>query len=167
MVDRNKLNSILEFTYIRSTISSNGCIGDEIQRRMAKPGASFGRLRQRLWNNHHVSYTEPRPGRQVKKLQAFMMRHLRPIMRITWMDKVINKDILERTGLPSRGDLMIRKNLRWTEHLMRPKEIIYSQLSSGLWFKDTIKRNLKLRDIKTDSWTSRSQQRDKWAAIIK
>ena len=54
MVDGNKLNSLLEFIYIRSTISSNGCIDDEIQRRMAKASASFGRLHQRLWNNHHV-----------------------------------------------------------------------------------------------------------------
>ena len=153
--------------------------------------ASFGRLRQRLWNNHHVSmrvkgkiyraivlstllygaeaWTVYR--RQVKKLHAFMMRHLRSIMRITWMDKVTNKEILERTGLPSMEDLLIRKNLRWTGHLMRmssdrlPKQVLYSQLSSGhrkrgrprLRFKDTIKRNLKLRDIKIDSWTSLSQ----------
>ncbi|KAK2182110.1 hypothetical protein NP493_366g02039 [Ridgeia piscesae] len=96
-------------------------------------------------------------------------------MRITWMDKVTNKDILERTGLPSMEDLLIRKNLRWTGHLMRmstdrlSKQILYSQLFSGhrkrgrprLRFKDTIKGNLKLRDIKTDSWTSLSQQRDK------
>ncbi|KAK2182263.1 hypothetical protein NP493_359g06024 [Ridgeia piscesae] len=73
------------------------------------------------------------------------------------------------------GRFLIRKNLRWTGHLMRmsldrlPKQLLYSQLSSGhrkrgrprLRFKDTIKRNLKLRDIKTDSWTSLSQQRDK------
>ena len=57
--------------------------------------------------------------RQVKKLHAFMMRHLRSIKRITWMKKVTNKDILERTGLPSMEDLLIRKNLRWTGHLMR------------------------------------------------
>ena len=55
MVDGNKLNSVLEFTYIGSTISSNVCIDNEIQRTMAKASASFGRLRQRLWNNHHVS----------------------------------------------------------------------------------------------------------------
>ena len=53
------------------------------------------------------------------------------------MDKVTNKEILERTGLPSMEDLLIRKNLQWTGHLMRmspdklPKQIIYSQLSSG------------------------------------
>ncbi|KAK2178065.1 hypothetical protein NP493_564g03041 [Ridgeia piscesae] len=93
--------------------------------------------------------------------EAFMMRHLLSIMRITWMDKVTNKDILERTRVPSMEDLLIRKNLRWTGHLMRvspdrlQKQILYSQLFSGhrkrgrprLRFKDTIKRNLKLRDI--------------------
>ena len=93
------------------------------------------------------------------------------------------QDILELTGLPSMEDLLIRKNLRWTG-LMRmsqdrlSKQILYFQLSSGhrtrgrprqsrLQFKDTIKRNLKLRDIKTDSWTSLSQQRDKRKAIVK
>ena len=55
MVDGNKLNSLLEFTYLGSTISSNGGIDDEIQRRNAKASAYFGRLRQILWNNHHVS----------------------------------------------------------------------------------------------------------------
>ncbi|KAK2176303.1 hypothetical protein NP493_672g01003 [Ridgeia piscesae] len=112
--------------------------------------------------------------------EAFMMRHLRSIMTITWMDKVTNKEILERTGLPSMEDL-IRKNLRWTGHLMRmspdrlPKQVLYSQLSSGhrkrgrprLRFNDTIKRSLKLRDLKTDSWTSLSQQRDIWRAVVK
>ena len=122
MVERNKLNSVLEFTYLGRTISSNECIGDEIQRRLAKASASFGRLHQRLWNNRHVSmrfkgkiyraivlstlfygaeaWTVYR--RQVKKLHAFMMRHLCSIMKITWMDKVENKEILERTGLPCK-----------------------------------------------------------------
>ena len=75
MVDGNKLNSVLEFNYIGSTISSNGCIDDEIQRRMAKGNAYFGRLRHTLEQppcglkaRYTVqscctpSYTEPRPG---------------------------------------------------------------------------------------------------------
>ena len=112
--------------------------------------------------------------RHLKKLHAFMIRHRRSIMKITWMDKVTNKEILERTGLPSMEHLLIRKNLRWTRHLMRmspdrlSKQVLYSQLSSGhrksgrprLRFKDTINRNLKIRDIKIDSWTSLSHQRD-------
>ena len=54
-IDGNKLNAVLEFTYLGRTISSNVCIDHEIQRGMAKTSASFGRLRQRLWHNHHVS----------------------------------------------------------------------------------------------------------------
>ena len=74
------------------------------------------------------------------------------------MDKVTNKEILDRTGLPSLEGLLIRKNLRWTGHLMRisrdrlPNQVIYYQLYSGhrkrgrprLRFKNTIKINLKL-----------------------
>ena len=55
-------------------------------------------------------------------------------MKKTWMDKVTNKEILERTGLPSMEDLLIRKNLRWTGHLMR--------MSPD-----------RLRNIRTYSWT--------------
>ena len=96
------------------------------------------------------------------------------------MDKVTNKDILERTWLQSMENLLISKNLWWTGHLMSmssdrlPKQMLYFQLSSGhrkrerprLRSKDTIKRTLKLRYINTDSWTSLSQQRDKWRAIV-
>ena len=57
MVDRKKLNSVLKITYLGSTISSNGCINNEIQRRMVKATPSFSRLRQRLWNNHHSNLT--------------------------------------------------------------------------------------------------------------
>ena len=101
--------------------------------------------------------------RQVKKQHAFMMRHLRSIIRITSMDKMTNKEILERTGLPSMEDLLNRKNLRWTGHLLRmspdrlPKQVLYCQLSHRkrgrprLRFNDTIKINLKLRNIKIDS----------------
>ncbi len=55
MVDENKLKPVTEFTYIGSTISNNECTDDDIQSRTAKAIASFGRLRQRLWHNHHVS----------------------------------------------------------------------------------------------------------------
>ena len=64
---------------------------------------------------------EPRPGQCTDDM-------------ITWMDKVTNKEIL---GLPSMEHLLIRKNLRWTGHLVRmspdrlPKQILYSQPSSG------------------------------------
>ena len=65
----------------------------------------------------------------------------------------------------------------WTPHgdVTRQATKAGSLLSTVFWsqkerarlrFKDTIKRNLKLRDITTDSWASLSQRRDKWRAIV-
>ncbi|KAK2169580.1 hypothetical protein NP493_1184g01007 [Ridgeia piscesae] len=101
MVDGNKLNSVLEFTYLGRTIAS------KIYRAIVLSTFLYGAETLTVYR------------RQVKKLHAFMMRHLLSVMRITWMDKVTNKDIFERTGLPSLEDLLIRKNLRCPEHLMR------------------------------------------------
>ena len=50
--------------------------------------------------------------RHVKKLYAFMMRHLWSIMKIKWQDKVTNIKVIKWAGLPSMEDLLIRKNLR-------------------------------------------------------
>ena len=51
-----------------------------------------------------------------------------------------------------------------------PRQVLYSQLPEGqgprgrprLRYKDTIERNLKKRDIDTNSWKSLAQQRDVW-----
>ena len=173
-VDETTLNHVKEFTYLGSIIASDGHIEAELQKTMSKASMLFGRLRERLWNNHNVSIrvkgkiyraiilstllygaeTWTVYRRHVKKLHAFMMRHLRSIMKIRWQDKVTNIKVLKRAGLPSMEDLLIRKNLRWTGHLLRmptdrlPRQVLYSQLPDGqrpsgrprLRYKDTIMR---------------------------
>ena len=54
-VDETTLNHVKELTYIGSIIASNGHIEAELQKRISKARMSFGRLRERLWNNHNVS----------------------------------------------------------------------------------------------------------------
>ena len=118
---------------------------------------SFGRLRERLWNNSNVSirvkgklfraitlstliyrdetWTVYRS--HVKKLYTFMMRHLQSIMKIKLQDKVTNIQVLKRVRLPSLENLIIRNNLRWTGHLLRvptdriPRQVLNSQLPQG------------------------------------
>lgn len=201
LVDGTALKQVDDFTYLGSTISKDGRIDSELVKRMSKASSAFGRLRTRLWNNHHVStrvkckiyraivlstllygaesWTLYKS--QVNKLHAFMMRHLRSIMRITWKDKVTNKEILERAQLPSMEDLLIRKNLRWTGHVIRmpserlPKQLLFSQLPAGergigrprLRYKDTVKRNLKRRQIDLKTWTTVAGQRAVWRSAVK
>ena len=111
-----------------------------------------------------------------KKLHAFMMRHMRSIMNIKWQDKVSNIKVFKRAGLHSMEDLLIQKNICWTAHLLKMPtdhllmKVLYSQLPEEqrprgrtcLRYKDTIKRNLKKRDIDTNSWKSLALQRDVW-----
>ena len=120
------------------------------------------------------TWTEYR--RHVRKLHAIMMRHLRSIMKVRWQDKVTNIKVLKRARLLSMENLLIRKNIRWIGHLLRmptdrlSMQVLYSQLLQGqqscghlrLCYKDTIKRNLKKRDIDTNSWKSLALQRDVW-----
>ena len=48
---------------------------------------------------------------QLQKLYAHMMRHLRAIMNISWKDKIINIEVLDRAGLPSMEVMLIQMNL--------------------------------------------------------
>ena len=43
-----------EFTYLGSIIVRDGHIEAELQKRMSKASMSFGRLRERLWNNKNI-----------------------------------------------------------------------------------------------------------------
>ena len=156
-VDETTLNHVKEFTYLGIIIASDGHIEAELQKRMSKASMSFGRLRERLWNNHNVSIrvkgkiyraiilstllygaeTWTVYRRHVKKLHAFMMRHLRSIMKIRWQDKVTNIKVLKQAGLPSMEDLLIRKNLRWTGHLLRmPTDRLPRQVSTRSYQTD-------------------------------
>ena len=117
---------------------------------------------------------------QVHKLHAFMMRHLREIMKITWKDKVTNKEILERANLPSMEDLLIRKNIVGrTCHENALWEITKANLFSQLpaderaigrprhRYKDIDKRNLKQRQINTKTWITTANQRSVWRTSVK
>ena len=146
------------------TTTLEGCqhshhLQKHLQKRMSKASMSFGHLRERPWNNHNVSIrvkgkiyhaiilftllygdeTWTMYRRHVKKLHTFMMRHLRSIMKIRWQEKVTNIKVLKRAGLPSMEDLLSRKNLRWTGHLLRmptdrlPRQVLYSQLPTTTW----------------------------------
>ena len=84
---------------------------------------SFGRLRERLWNNHNVSIrvkgkiyraiilatllygaeTWTVYRRHVTKLHALMMRHMRSIMTIRWQNKVTKHTSSQAARIPFYG----------------------------------------------------------------
>ena len=58
-------------------------------------------------------------------------------MNISWKDKITNKVILEKVGLPPMADILNQMNLRWLGHVERmdfarlPRQLLYPQLRDG------------------------------------
>ncbi len=185
-IEGNNLASVKSFTYLGSAITDDTKLDAEIQTRMSKAAAAFGRLRTRLWDNNNVrakvkcrvyvavvistllygaeSWTIYKA--QVKKLHVFMMRHLRSILRIKWWQHVSNTEVIRRAGILPMNELLMQKNLRWAGHVARmkeeriPKHILFSQLVSG---KRSVGRpKLRYKDTVKRNLKEKSIPPDSW-----
>ena len=64
-------------------------------------------------------------------------KHPPCILGISWQDKLINADVLSRTGLPTMYTLLRQRRLPWLGHVRPmedgriPKEILYGELALG------------------------------------
>ena len=118
---------------------------------------------------------------QEKRLNVFHMRCPTCILGITWKDKVTNKVVLEKAGIPSLYTLLKQRRMRWLGHVTRmkddriPKDLLYGELATGkrptgrpqLRFKDVCKRDLQVLGINTDSWEVTATDRDAWRHTVK
>ena len=74
---------------------------------------------------------------QQKRLNVFHMHCLRRILGITWQDKVTNKVVLEKAGIPSLYTLLKQRRMQWLGHVTRmkagriPKDLLYGELAIG------------------------------------
>ena len=111
---------------------------------------------------------------QEKRLNVFHMRCLRLILEITLQDKVTNKVMLEKAGIPSLYTLLKQRRMRWLGHVTRmeegriPKDFLYGELATRkrpigrpqVRFKDICKRDLQVLGINTDSLEMAATDRD-------
>jgi len=113
------LQAVDKFCYLGSVLSSAANIDDDVNARLAKANAAFGRLSKSLWNNHGIrlatkisvyravvlttllygceSWTVYR--RHIAKLDQFHLRCLRKIAHIKWQDMIPNTDVLARCDI--------------------------------------------------------------------
>ena len=153
----NKLNVVSQFTYLGSIMSDDCKIDKEIEARIKKASASYGRLTERIWNNSAIKLktklaiykavvmstllfgceTWTCHQKHIKMLDRFHLRHLRFILRIKWQDLVPNTEVLSRCKIPGIESFLFLHRLRWAGHLMRmenkrlPKKLLLSELADG------------------------------------
>ena len=108
------------------------------------------------------------------------MRCLRRILHIIWQDKVTNKSVLERAGIPNKYTLLKQRRMRWLRHVVRmddgriPKTLLHGELAQGkrptgrlqLRYKDVCKRDLRAMDIDLTTWEAVASDRTAWRQTV-
>ncbi|XP_052799506.1 uncharacterized protein LOC128231126 [Mya arenaria] len=157
LVKDTKLNVVDRFTYLGSTLSRAVHINDEINCRIAKASAAFGRLRTNVWERRGIKLdtkisvyravvlttllyaceTWTVYARHARKLNHFHMTCLRRLLHIRWQDRIPDTEVLARSKLTSIHVILQKTQLRWTGHVHRmsdnriPKQLLYGELQDG------------------------------------
>ena len=145
------------FTYLGSTLSQNVTIDDEVNVRIARASATFGRLHANVWNRRGISLqtklkvykaivlptllyaceTWTVYQRHAKKLNHFHTTCLRKQLNIKWQDRIPDTEVLAQADLPSIYTILMQSQLCWAGHVARmldhrlPKRLFYGELQQG------------------------------------
>ena len=164
-----RLQVVDKFTYLGSTLSRVVHIDDEVNARIAKASAAFGRLRGCIWDRSGIRLdTKLKVYRSVvlptllyacetwtvyqrhaKRLNHFHTSCLRKLLKIKWQDRIPDIEVLKRAGMQSIHTLLKLAQLRWTGHVTRmpderlPKKILYGELQVGKRSHDGQKKQYK------------------------
>ena len=156
-VHGKRLNVVNRFTYLGSTLSQNATIDDEVDIRIARASASFGRLSAKVWNRRGLSIdtklkvykavvlptllygceTWTMYQRHAKKLNHFHTTCLRKLLNVRWQDKVPDTVVLQRAASSSINTILMQCQIRWAGHVVRmpdhriPKRLFYGELQLG------------------------------------
>ena len=152
-----RLQVVDKFTHLGSTVSKVVHIDDEVNARIAKASAAFGRLRGsvldrsriRLDTKLKVYKTVVLPTllyacetwtvyqRHAKRLNYFHISCLRKLLKIKWQDSIPDTEVLKRAGMQSVHTLLKLAQLRWAGHVTRmpeerlSKKSLYVELEIG------------------------------------
>ena len=141
-VKGQRLQVVDKFTYLGSTLSKVVHIDDEVNARIAKASAAFGRLRGSIWvrcgiTDFSLSFSDTKLKvyrsvvlptllyecetwtvyqQHVKRLNNFHTSCLRKLLKFKWQDRIPDTEVLKRARMQSVHILLKLAQLRWTGH---------------------------------------------------
>ena len=138
-VKGNALEVVDKFTYLRSLLSKNVTIDEEVNNRLAKASATFGRLSKNVWECEGLStntrlkvykavvlstllcacetwtvYTS-----HVKNLNQFDLNCLYRLLHIQWWHRVPDAEVLNHGELMSNHTYLCKAQLYLASHVLR------------------------------------------------
>ncbi|PIK57594.1 hypothetical protein BSL78_05502 [Apostichopus japonicus] len=148
-VNDSRLETVDNFRYLGSIISSNVSLDAEINARIGNAAAVMSKLQNRVWENKKLtlntkmkvyqacvlstllygSETWTTLAKQEKKVNVFHVRCLRKILGITWEDKVTNSEVLSKAKLSTIFAMLSERRLRWLGHVQRMEKVVSQRTS--------------------------------------
>ncbi|BHF85137.1 hypothetical protein SprV_1002829700 [Sparganum proliferum] len=139
------------FSLMFSAMLMDAYRDDEVANRISKASQAFGRLQSTVWDRQGLQLSTKLKmckavilptllygaetwtvyTRQARRLNHFHLSCLRRILRLNWRDRIVDTDVLERTGILSIYTILRQMQLRWSGHLVRmdderlPKRLFY------------------------------------------
>ena len=156
-IGTDSISCCSDFCYLGSNVSTDVSLDRELRSRVSKAAAAFGRLEQRVWQDHQLrmstkimvykamvlstllygSETWTLYRRNIRYLDRFHLSCLRRILGVRWSDMIPNTDILRRAGVDGIEAMLMLNQLRWAGHVHRmdptriPKQLLYGRLKFG------------------------------------
>ena len=134
-----RIKQVNKFSYLGSQITSDGKSDNEIKRRIAISKEEFNKKRTVLTNSHISMPTKLRimrcyiwsillygcetwtiSGKMQKRLEATEMWYLRRMLKIPWVDRVTNEEVLTRANTKRKLMNSIKsRKMKFLGHVMR------------------------------------------------
>ena len=132
------LEEVDSFVYLGSVVSKAGGADEDVKVRIGKAQCAFNMLRN-TWRNRHLrlstkltlfnsnvksvllygSETWKHTKALDHKLQVFINRCLRNILRIRWPDRISNQDLWKRTRQKPITTTIKERKWKWIGHTLR------------------------------------------------
>ena len=146
-----------KFTYLGSTLLRNIVIDNEVNARLAKARAAFGRLHKYVLNRRGITLETKIKVYQAivlttllygcelwmvyqchaRRLNYFHTTCLRKLLGIKWQDKIPDTEVIRPASLPSIYTISMQSQLCWVGHVVcmpdhwLTKRLFYGKLQQG------------------------------------
>ena len=186
------------FVYLGSTLAVNGGTDDDVRRRIGKAAAVFRRLAS-IWRSSKISEKiKLRLYKSIvlptalyacetwritsaisKRLNAFHQRCLRRVLKVTYLDRITNHEVLRRSNSRGMQEILTERRMRFAGHVLRlphqrhARQAITLKPFSGTrrrgrpritWHK-TFEEDLRSINLAMDSVNSEAANRGTWKLL--
>ena len=137
-VDGQDLPMTDEFTYLGSTVRSDGGAGKDIKNRLGKARNSFNMLNN-IWRSQQYGLRTKlkiynacilstllygsecwrMTESDLQKFSTFHTKNLRRILRIFWPRRISNEDLLQQCRQESMEIILLKRRWKWIGHTLR------------------------------------------------